>query len=110
MSLSFRLTGYRFLGSFLAALLILQMSGLPHFIAAAMSGAVADCTTPDRTTDRCLPFCPTCACTHLGRTVSISMPALPPTPPQLTGESLATVRNTFDSNRQPQDIFHPPRS
>src|SRR5437879_3866049 len=73
-----------------ALLLMLQMSGLPHFTASAMTGEVADCTSQYSTgpQDRCLPFCPTCACMHLGRTVTVSVLIPMPSPPQNTLASL----------------------
>ena len=93
-----------------ALLLVLQMSGLPHFIATALSGEVADCTSPDSATGRCIPFCPTCACTHLGRSVTISVHVPPPTPPQPVFASLVPIGLAFNASPQPDEVFHPPRS
>jgi len=100
----------RVFGLAFTLLLVLQMSGLPHFIATAMSGEVADCTTPDGATDRCVPFCPTCACAHLGRSVTISMHVPPPTPPQRVVASLVPIGLAFNDSPQPDGVFHPPRS
>src|SRR5216683_5514890 len=94
----------RFFGFAFTLLLLLEMSGLPHFIATSLNGKVADCTSPDSTTGRCLPFCPTCACTHLGRSVTISVHVPPRTPPQPVVASLVPIDLACNDSPQPNEV------
>lgn len=95
-----------------ALLLALQMSGVPHLVATMISGEVADCTSPSSTNPqdgRCLPFCPTCACVHLGRSATVSSPEPLPTPVEFVAW-LAPLDDSFPANPHPDGVFHPPRS
>jgi hypothetical protein len=97
----------------LLALLLVHLTGLPHFIASTIAGQTADCTGLDSTSDQsghCLPLCPTCACGHL--TKSVAPNASPPTidAAVFNVSPLPPTDEPGEETILADNIFHPPRS